>query len=63
VRSLTDERLRDANERYITANFGSTGSFIILMSVKVIEGQTMTPDFNIPGVVLKQWQWPLDGGR
>jgi hypothetical protein len=63
VRSLTDERLREVNERYITANFGSTGSFIILMSVKVIEGQTMTPDFNIPGVVLQQWHWPLDGGQ
>jgi hypothetical protein len=63
VRSLTDERLRDANERYITNNFGSAGSFIILMSVKVIEGQTMTPDFNIPGVVLQQWKWPLAEGR
>jgi len=63
VRSLTDERLREVNERYITANFGSTGSFIILMSVKVIEGQTITPDFNIPGVVLQQWQWPLAEGQ
>ena len=59
VRSLTDERLRDANERYIADNFGSDRSFIILMSVKVIEGQTMTPDFNSAGVVLRQWNWPL----
>ncbi len=63
VRSLTDERLRDANERYIADEFGSERSFIILMSVKVIEGQTMTPDFNSPGVVLRQWKWPLAEGR
>jgi hypothetical protein len=63
VRSLTDKRLRDANERYIADNFGTDRSFIILMSVKVIEGQTMTPDFNSPGVVLQQWKWPLAEGR
>lgn len=61
VRSLTDERLREANERYIAHHFGSSSSFIILMSVKVIEGNTMTPDFNIPGVVLQKWNWPIEG--
>jgi len=55
VRSLTDARLRDSNERYIADNFGSSTSFAILMSVKVIEGKTMTPDFNSPGGVLYQW--------
>jgi hypothetical protein len=63
VRSLTDERLREANERYVANHFGSSSSFIILMSVKVIEGKTMTPDFNSPGVVKRQWKWPLEEER
>jgi hypothetical protein len=61
VRSLTDARLRDSNERYISASFGSAESFVILMRVPVIEGKTMTPDFNIPNVVL--YQWPKGAGK
>jgi hypothetical protein len=61
VRSLTDARLRDSNERYISANFGSVGSFLILMSVNVIEGITMTPDFNSPDGIIHQW--PLGSAR
>jgi transcriptional regulator with XRE-family HTH domain len=55
VRSLTDAQMRDGNERYVSKNFGDTPSFGILMSVKVIKNSAMTPDFNIPGVVLHQW--------
>ena len=55
VRSLTDEELRDGNERYISANFGDAVSFAILMSVKVIKNKAMTPDFNSPDVVLYKW--------
>jgi hypothetical protein len=55
VRSLTDTRLRDANERYISANFGNSPSFAILMSVQVIKNKAMTPDFTGNGVVLYQW--------
>jgi hypothetical protein len=55
ARTLTDAELRDGNERYISTNFGDTRSFGILMSVKVIENQTITPDFSTPGVVLYQW--------
>jgi hypothetical protein len=58
VRSLTDTHLRDANERYISATFGNSTSFAILMSVKVINNKTMTPDFNSSGVVL--YRWPRD---
>jgi hypothetical protein len=58
VRSLTDAQLRDGNERYIAANFGNSESFAILMSVKVIKNQAMTPDFRSDGVVL--YQWPQD---
>ena len=56
VRSLTDAQLREANERYIAANFGRSESFAILMSVKIINAKTITPDFNIEGVV--RFQWP-----
>ena len=55
VRSLTDAELRDGNERYISENFGDAESFVILMSVKVIKNQTMTPDFNSRDVVLYKW--------
>jgi hypothetical protein len=55
VRSLTDAKLRDANERYISAHFGNSDSFAILMSVKVIKNQVTTPDFSSPGTVLYQW--------
>jgi hypothetical protein len=55
VRSLTDKQLREANERYISTNFGNSTSFAILMSVKVINNKTMTPDFSSGGVVLYQW--------
>ena len=58
VRALTDTHLRDANERYIAANFGDGTSFAILMSVEVIRNRTMTPDFSTNGVVL--YQWPRD---
>jgi hypothetical protein len=57
VRSLTDKRVRESNERYISENFGNTGLFVIIMSVPVIENRAMTPDFNIEGSVL--YQWPL----
>jgi hypothetical protein len=56
VRSLTDKRVRESNERYIYDNFGNSGSFVILMSVQVIENHAMTPDFNIPDSV--RYQWP-----
>ena len=55
VRSLTDIRLRESNERYIAANFGGTDSFAILMRVPVIEAKAMTPDFNAAGSVLYRW--------
>jgi hypothetical protein len=55
VRSLTDAQLRDANEQYISKHFGHSGSFAILMSVKMITNRVITPDFNNDGVVLYQW--------
>ena len=55
VRSLTDKRLRESNERYIARNFRDNQLFGILMRIQVIEGHTMTPDFNTPGTVLYEW--------
>jgi hypothetical protein len=56
VRSLTDKRVRESNERYIYDNFGNSGSFVIVMSVQVIENRAITPDFNIAGNVRYQWR-------
>jgi Helix-turn-helix len=55
VRSLTDARLRESNERYIVENFADFDSFAILMRVLVIEGKALTPDFYATGSVLYQW--------
>lgn len=55
VRSLTDKRLRESNERYIARNFSDSQQFGILIRIQVIEGHAMTPDFNTAGTVLYQW--------
>jgi hypothetical protein len=61
VRSLTDERLRESNERYISGNFPHNQHFGILMRITVIEGRAMTPDFSIADTVL--YQWPTASGK
>jgi hypothetical protein len=61
VRSLTDARLRESNERYIAQNFSHNEQFGILMRIQVIEGVAMTPDFSIAGTVL--YQWPTVSGK
>ena len=61
VRSLTDARLRESNERYIAHHFRDNQEFGILMRVQVIEGRAMTPDFSIAGTVL--YQWPSGNGQ
>jgi hypothetical protein len=55
VRTLTDLRMRDGNEKYLSMNFGEARSFAILMSVKIIKNEATTPDFNSPDVVLYKW--------
>jgi hypothetical protein len=54
VRTLTDARLRESNEQYIARHFRDN-QFGILMRVRVIEGETLTPDFHTEGTVLYQW--------
>jgi hypothetical protein len=61
VRALTDARLRESNERYISRRLSDAQSFGLLVRVPVIEGHAMTPDFNVPGTVL--YQWPLDSEK
>jgi hypothetical protein len=55
VRSLTDARLRDSNEKYIASNFPDQSNFAVLMRISVMGGKTMTPDFRSPDCVLYQW--------
>jgi hypothetical protein len=55
VRTLTDLKMRDGNEKYISTKFSGAKSFAILMSVKVIKNEATTPDFNSPDVVLYKW--------
>jgi transcriptional regulator with XRE-family HTH domain len=55
VRTLTDARLRESNETYLSSVFGDSRAFALLMRVTVIEGETLTPDFNTQGTVLYQW--------
>lgn len=54
VRTLTDARLRESNEQYIARKFPED-QFGILMRVRVIEGETLTPDFHTKETVLHQW--------
>jgi hypothetical protein len=55
VRSLTDARIRDSNERYIMEKLADSHSFSVLMRVPVISGKVMSPDFNTPGSIFYQW--------
>ena len=55
VRCLTDARLRESNEQYISEHFGDSEAFVILMRVPVIEGKAMTPDFKNKTSILYQW--------
>jgi hypothetical protein len=55
VRSLTDDRLRELNARYIAEAFPNDQQFGILMRTQVIAGKAMTPCFQNRGTVLHQW--------
>lgn len=61
ARTLTDPRLRESNESYITENFAEGSTFAVLMRVSVIGGRTMTPDFHAANCVL--YRWPSDPGE
>jgi hypothetical protein len=55
VRCLTDPDVRDDNESYLEETFPDSGSFVILMRVQVLGGETISPSLRNPGAVLFQW--------
>ena len=55
VRTLTDLQMREGNEKLYINELRRARSFAIVMSVKVIKNEAMTPDFNSPDVVLYKW--------
>jgi hypothetical protein len=62
VRCLTDARVREANEKYLTERFPD-GEFAILLRVPVVENQTLSPDLLDPRARLFEWAPNQDGDR
>jgi transcriptional regulator with XRE-family HTH domain len=61
VQCLTDPAVRDDNERYLEETFPAVDHFVILMRVRVLGGQTVSPSLKSPGTVLFRWPGdPLD---
>lgn len=57
VRTLTDTRVRDANESYLAGRFPE-GEYAVLLRVPVYRGKAATPDLGNPYTVL--YEWPDD---
>jgi hypothetical protein len=55
VRCLTDEDVRDDNEKYLKETFFESDRFVVLMRVQVVGSQTISPTLKNPGAVLFQW--------
>ncbi|ROP38132.1 hypothetical protein EDD40_3472 [Saccharothrix texasensis] len=55
VRALTDGRFRDRNGAYLETRFAGTDAFSILTRVQVVNGQVVTPDWNLPESRLVEW--------
>lgn len=55
VRTLTDPRMRDANEDFLATRFGDRTAFGVLMRITVVEGRVMTPDLNQRDTRLYEW--------
>lgn len=52
VRCLTDPAVRDDNEQFLEETFSGSDHFVILMRVRVLGGQTVSPSLKTPGTVL-----------
>lgn len=61
VRCLTDQRVNEENERYLADHFPE-GEFALLLRVKVVSGETVSPDLQNSGMRLFEWT-PGLGGR
>ncbi|WP_238598595.1 XRE family transcriptional regulator [Saccharothrix sp. ALI-22-I] len=55
VRALTDGRFRDRNAEYLKQRFPDLDSYSILTRVQVVNGQVVTPDWNLPESRLFEW--------
>ena len=55
VRCLTDEDVREDNEKYLKETFFESDRFVVLMRVQVMGSQTLSPTLNNSGAVLFQW--------
>ncbi len=55
VRCLTDPDVRSDNEQYLEKAFPGSDSFVLLMRVPVLGGQTVPPSLMSPGTVRFQW--------
>lgn len=60
VRALTDGRFRDRNAEYLTQRFQGLDSYSVLTRVLVVNGQVVTPDWNLPESRL--FEWPENTG-
>jgi hypothetical protein len=54
VRTLTDARVRDANEAYLAQRFPK-GEYGLLVRVPVLHGQALSPDLQDPRNLLYAW--------
>jgi hypothetical protein len=59
VRCLTDARVRDANEEYLSERFPG-GIFALLLRVPVVGGEALSPDLQNPQARLYEWA-PTEG--
>lgn len=55
VRALTDSRFRDRNAAYLETRFAGANAYSVLTRVQVVNGQVVTPDWNLPESRLVEW--------
>jgi hypothetical protein len=55
VRCLTDAKVREDNEKYLSDTFPD-GEFAMLLRVPVVAGETVSPDLQDPDSRLYEWQ-------
>ncbi len=55
VRTLTDQRFRGRNEDYLSRRFAQGPPYGILSRVKIVRGETVTPDWTDPRNRLFEW--------
>jgi hypothetical protein len=61
VRCLTDPRVREENEKYLSDRFPN-GEFAMLLQVRVVDNRILPPDLQDPETRLYEWARRQDGG-